>query len=480
MSPTATTTETSETEATEKHLPSVQEVDESCRSSLFILLGGAALWLVLGSLFGFLASIKFHAPPLFADVSWLTLGRVDAAAFNLFLYGFAVPAGLSVLLWQFARLGRTEIGLKLFIGTGSVLWHLGVFLGMLAVLAGENSGYRWLEFPGSVVFVLLLAYAILGGCLFVQFVQRNVRPLYVSQWFLLAGLFWLPWILITVYWMLLVSPVRGTLQSVVHWWYGNNLAVVALGFMAIATLLYLLPVISKRELHSRWQAIFGFWILVIFAGWGGIPHGSPVPAWIPSLSTVGTVFALVGVAAIGMNLHFTFNGQYQLFSTDIPTRFLLVGAFAFPVGGLWNAVGSLEPVTDLTRFTLFTVAAQKWWIYGFVSMTFFGAVYYFLPKVCARDWWKPNLVQWHFLIALAGLILFVIPMAIGGLVQGAKLADAETLFMESLESALMFFRIATLGELAFLAGHVLFLVNVCGICCPSCCLPGKGKGKGSK
>src|SRR5208282_6762021 len=82
-------------------------VDASLRVPLLALFGGAALWLVVGSVLGMIASIKFHAPDFLANCAWLTYGRLQPAADNALLYGFCLPAGLGVALWLLARLGGT-------------------------------------------------------------------------------------------------------------------------------------------------------------------------------------------------------------------------------------------------------------------------------------------------------------------------------------------------------------------------------------
>jgi cytochrome c oxidase cbb3-type subunit 1 len=57
--------------------PSTTEIDRSCCVPLLALFGGAALWLVVGSVFGLIASIKFHAPDFLANCAWLTYGRLQ-------------------------------------------------------------------------------------------------------------------------------------------------------------------------------------------------------------------------------------------------------------------------------------------------------------------------------------------------------------------------------------------------------------------
>src|SRR6516225_4347609 len=73
----------------------------SCRLPLLFLFISAAIWLVIASAFGLLASLKFHSPQLLADCPWLTYGRVWPAFINAVLYGFCLQAGLAVTLWVF-------------------------------------------------------------------------------------------------------------------------------------------------------------------------------------------------------------------------------------------------------------------------------------------------------------------------------------------------------------------------------------------
>src|SRR6185503_19436405 len=79
--------------------PSFGEIDRSCRVPLVVLWGSAAVWLALGTLFSFLASLKFHAPGMFADLAALSYGRLYPAATNAYWFGFAVPAVLGLMLW---------------------------------------------------------------------------------------------------------------------------------------------------------------------------------------------------------------------------------------------------------------------------------------------------------------------------------------------------------------------------------------------
>src|SRR5664279_5687380 len=99
------------------------DIDASCRLPLVVLFLSAAAWLVIGSAFTLIASLKFHAPGFLADCAWLTYGRVRPDATNCMLYGFCLPAGLGVALWLLARLGRTRLALPGLVTVGAVCWN---------------------------------------------------------------------------------------------------------------------------------------------------------------------------------------------------------------------------------------------------------------------------------------------------------------------------------------------------------------------
>src|SRR5439155_16958419 len=176
----------------------------SCRIPLLVLFGGAAFWLVLSSVLGVLASLKFHNPNLLADYAWLTYGRVRPAATCAFLYGFAIPAGLGVGLWILARLGRTTLVQPILITLGITLWNLGVLLGLAGILAGDSTGYEMLEMPRYAALFLFLVYIIIAVFGLMTFHERQHRALFISQWFIVAAIFWFPWIFSTAALLLLV------------------------------------------------------------------------------------------------------------------------------------------------------------------------------------------------------------------------------------------------------------------------------------
>ena len=436
------------------------QVDASCLAPLFVLFSGAALWLVLASLCSLIASIKFHSPDFLAGCAWLTYGRVRAVATDAQTYGFAMQAALGAALWIIARLVGNRVAQPGLIAFGGILWNLGVLVGVTGILAGDGTGFENFEMPRYAALLLFLAYLVIALWTVLTLRGRRQAGLDPSQWFLLAALFWFPWIHSTATLLLTVCPVRGVMQSVVAWWYSANLNGVWFGLTGLAILFYLLPRLTDRTLHSRHLALFAFWTLILFGSWSGIPAGAPVPAWMPALSAVATVLTIVPALAVAVNVFQTTGCPCCRTKGIPPGSFLAVGTVSFVLGGFLRAAGAVPQISAVTRFTWFTVAQSQLAAYGFVGMTLFGAVYHIVPQVAGMEWPCRRSVRAHFWLATGGILLCVAPLAIGGVLQGLKLNNDQVVFMDVTQSTLLFLRISTLGELALVIGNLLLAVNL--------------------
>src|SRR5437773_9179198 len=102
---------------------SVAQIDASCRAPLLLLFVSGAIWLLIGTVLGLIASIKFHGPGFLAGSAWLTLGRVRPAGMNALVYGFAVQTFLGILTWIICRLGRIPLLGHRAAFVGGVMWN---------------------------------------------------------------------------------------------------------------------------------------------------------------------------------------------------------------------------------------------------------------------------------------------------------------------------------------------------------------------
>ncbi|MCS1409516.1 MAG: Cbb3-type cytochrome c oxidase subunit CcoN1 [Verrucomicrobia subdivision 3 bacterium] len=451
----------------------VQELDRSCRVPVTFMFGEAAGWLFLSSLFALLNSVRFHAPDLLAHCPWLTFGRIQAAANVIFIYGFALQSAFAVALWLLVRMGRNVLVLPGYVLLGAVFWNVGVLVGVVGILAGEGTAYELFEIPKYASPILFVAYAIIGGLALVTFQRRQVRELYVSQWFLFVALLWFPWIFSTASLLLHFYPVRGVAQVAVAGWYATGLKTLVLGGVGLSVIFYLIPKLLRRSLHSHHMAVFAFWLLLFFGNGAGVLSGTTVPSWISALSATMTFFVCFATVLIGLNLYLTVGDQVnRLLEPEF--RFVLVSLVSFLLVGVLGAINAHSSVAALTQFTLVLSGFNQLVLGGFIAMGLFGIAYYLLPRILGTEWPNDRLVNLHFWVTVVGLGLTIGIFGLGGLIQGQTMNDASIPFAVVTKVALNFIRMETVGSLLLAGGSLLFLVNVGRISCQGLCCGEEG------
>ena len=451
-----------------------QAIDASLRFPLWALFGGAAFWLLLGSLLAFFASIKMHAPGMLSNLEWFTYGRVRPAATHVFLYGFAIQAGLGAILWLLARLGRTTLVGSITVTVAAKVWNVGVLLGLGGILAGGGTGYERFEMPGYAAGALFASLMPIGLCALLTFHNRRVEELYPSQWYLVGALIWLPWLLSTAWLALVVWPLRGAAQMGVQAWYSNGLFELFLVPVGVATLLYFIPLQANRPLHSRYLAMFAFWTQALFASWVGIHNGAPLPAWMVGMSAVCGVLLLVPVLATGLNLFRTLLPLRPQANPSAAGRFFLFGGACYLVAGLLGVLNSVPSVNRATQFTLFGPGLEMLAFHGFYASVALGAIYHVAPLLAGVHWPAARLVRIHFWLHLAGVVLGAGALMVGGFIHGSAWNDPNIQPLDVARKTLPFIGSATGGNLLILAGSGCFVWNAALIVwerCRACSQP---------
>jgi len=443
---------------------SIAEIDGSCRVPLFAMFMGGAIWLVVASVFALLASFKFHMPGFLSGCAAFTYGRVHPVATNALIYGFGVQAGLGVALWIIARRGIARVVQPWLIAVGAKLWNFGLLIGVIGILAGDNTGFENLEIPRYGVVFLFLGYLLMAIFILATLHNRTERMLVPTQWFLLAALFWFPWIYFTANYLLLShAPVRGISQAVIAWWYSGNLNLVWFGLVGLGVIFHFIQQLMNRPLYSRHLAAFTFWTIVLFASWSGVPSSAPVPAWIPSLSLVATVLTVITALSVMVNIRKTCGQGCSQTENPAPGKFIAFGTMAFVAAWLLNVLGSVPGVNSVTNLTWYGVGVWQLNVFGFFAMTMIGAIYYIVPQVTGLPWPSVNSPKNHYWLALFGVILIAVPLLIGGVVEGFNLKNVKMSDLDVAKNAANFVRITAIGEILILLGNLMLLANLIGL-----------------
>lgn len=444
-----------------------QEIDASCGIPVLVFYTTAVIWLLVGSLLGFLASFKMHDPQtltgLFGiDFGWLNFGRIRPAHLNVVGYGWANIAGVGTAIWLMARLSGTTLRYPLLVTAAGVLYNIGVLSGTIGILIGQGNSIEWLEFPPYATFMIFLAYAIIGIWAVDMFMNRTTKHVYVSQWYLMAGFFWFPWLYGTAQILLLdplwSEPASGAVQGIVNWWYGHNALGLWFTPIGLATAYYMIPKVIGRPVHSYHLSFIGFWTLAFFYAWNGAHHliGGPVPAWIVTASVVASVMMVIPVCTVAINHHITMKGHFHLLKYSPTLRFVVFGAMAYTLTSLQGSMMAVPYINKTTHFTHYTVGHAHIGLYGFFTMVMFGAMYYIVPRLVGSEWKSARLINIHFWLSAAGILLMFGVLTLGGWIQGVLLNDASWNFSEITQITIPWLRGRSLSGAMLTIAHLVF------------------------
>jgi len=437
-------------------------VDASLRAPVVLLLGWAAIWLIVGLGLALISAWKMHTPSFLGGIECLTLGRVDMAANNVLLYGWGFNAALGLGFWLLGRLSGSAVrpfGLGL---VAILFWNLAVAGGLVGILIGDATAIPFLEMPSYVLPVLLVSFSVIGAWLVATLRDRAFKDIFISQWYVIGGIFWFAWLLSVALLMLVFFPVRGTVQAIISAWYSHGLLWLWFGAVALAAIYYFIPKITGRPLRHFYLATLGFWSYGVFNGWLGVQHlvGGPVPVWVQSVGIAASLLSLVAVVSIGLTVLSSLLRSFGSSLSSPTLRFITFASVSFVVSALQLVFTSFGRGAALTHLTYAEQSQTYLTFFGFFTMAAFGAIYYLVPRLAQKPWSSAGLINVHFVASALGVVLVFASLLLAGLKQGAELQQADLTFSTIVEGTLPYLAARAGGVILFLIGQIAFAVNL--------------------
>lgn len=429
-------------------------IDDSARTPAVLYFISAIFWLLVGSVFGLVASLKFNLPDWLGGTAALTFGRVRPVHLNTVMYGWASLAGSGMIVWLTARLCRIPLQLPGLHYIAALLWNLGVLAGSIAILAGYNQGLEWLEFPRLAGATIALGFLLFAISINQTFRRRNVDHLYVSLWYILASMLWFPFLYVVAN----LGIYQGVVEAAMNWWYGHNALATWFTPIGLAGAYYFIPKVIGRPIYSYYLGLLGFWAFALFYNWNGIHHlvGGPLPTWLVTVSIVASVMMVVPVMAVAVNHHLTTVNHFQMLRYSPTLRFVVFGSMCYTAVSFQGSLESIRSFQEVAHFTHYTIGHAHLGVYAFLSMILFGAVYYIMPRLARWEWPYPNLIKAHFWLSAVGIVIYVVALTIGGWFQGVKMIDPAVPFMEVVEFTKPYLWARSIGGAMMLIAHFIF------------------------
>lgn len=434
-------------------------IDQSSATPVIFLFVAATVWLMVGSSFGLIASLKMHWPDWLDQAAALTFGRVRTLHLNIVIYGWLSQAGIACMLFIAPRIFHTKLRYPLLALYGGILWNVAIVLAGLALANGWTDGEEWLEIPWQIDVLLALAGALFIVPVVATARARQVHHIYVSGWYFLAAVLWFPILFVIAN---IPGLHSGAEEATVNWWFAHNVLGLWLTPIGVGTAYYFIPKIIGKPIYSYAVSLLGFWGLALFYSQVGIHHliGGPIPTWVVTLSVVHSVMMFIPVIAVAINQHVTVAQNLWALKSSLPLRFISFGALMYTLASFQGSIEALRSVNTLTHFTQYTVGHAHLGAYAFVSLIMFGAAYHLLPRATGRGFASPFMISLHFWLVVVGFAIYFFALSIGGVLQGLAMLDATKPFADSVRIVLPYLQARSVGGALMTLGHFVFAYNL--------------------
>lgn len=386
--------------------------DSAARANLFVALG----FLVLAAAAWFLTELKLAFPSFLEDAAVLSYGRLRPLAMNASIFGWVTFAGIGAAYYLLPRLTGTQLAQARIARPWTFVAAAITALHIIAPWLGFSEGREMLEAPWYLDILLILALAVPTVLVTRTLLERNEPTIFITLWYVVAGLYWLVGTLVIAVIPGLTS-VASALQGAFAWSSLLGLWVLGLG---IGLGYYVILRETGQPLFSRTLAQAGFWTLAVAQAWVGpvrLVYG-PAPDWLETVAVTLSVALFVGAVAVATNYVRTLEGAWDRVAGSPALRFTLLGMVGYLlVAGLWS-ISAFRSVAAVVGFT-------QWWdgiAYGVVMFTSLallaGFYYHAFPRLLGRDLYSFALARTHLRLHVVGIGGSMVLLLIAGLVAG--------------------------------------------------------------
>lgn len=330
-----------------------QEIEDNRVAANHMLIGAG--FLVLGGELQLLSLMSLYLDDMFP----ISFGRLEPMANLTLMLGFVAISLIGGVYYVLPRLTGTRLFAPDLANTGLIGMTVMVFVGLAAVAFGLGEGRDpfgvpwWFHVP--MVFLLAVPAMLTFGTITNRVENRS----YVTLWFVLGGLIWLP--------LLYLAYFSGELP------YFHSIAIeysnvffsagfVTMFVFTVGSGLFYYTLVAELDipLASRQLALVGFWSLGFASVWWGTAQlmFGPSPTW---LSGVGAALGLafpIGALANAANASLTLEGSWDRVGERPDIRSGVFGLYMGVAVALVAALAGFRSIASVTSLTSFWEAIE--------------------------------------------------------------------------------------------------------------------------
>jgi cytochrome c oxidase cbb3-type subunit 1 len=433
------------------------------------------IWGIVGTFVGVLIAAQLVWPALNFETPWLTYSRLRPLHTNAVIFAFGTSALFASSYYVVQRTCQTRLFGGKLVGFTFWGWQAVILAAAISLPLGYTTSkeYAELEWPIDILIaVVWVSYAIV---FFGTLIKRKTSHIYVANWFFGGFIITVAVLHIGNSMAIPVSAMKsysiypGAIDAMMQWWYGHN----AVGFLLTAGFLgmmyYFVPKQAERPVYSYRLSIVHFWALVSLYIWAG-PHHlhyTALPDWAQSVGMVMSVVLFLPSWGGMINGIMTLSGAWHKLRHDPILRFLIVSLSFYGMSTFEGPMMAIKSVNALSHYTDWTVGHVHSGALGWVAMVSIGALYHLIPILFNQGrMYSIRLINVHFWLHTAGIVLYIVAMWISGVMQGLMWRAVNTdgtltySFVESLTASYPFYTIRFLGGVLVVTGFILMAYNM--------------------
>ena len=433
------------------------------------------IWGLVGFLAGLLIACQLFLPDLNFNLQYTTFGRLRPLHTNAVIFAFVGNGMFMGIYYSLQRLCKARMfsdGLGWFHFWG---WQAILVAAAITLPLGLTSSKEYAELEWPIDIAIAVVWVAFTVNLMGTIVKRREKHLYVAIWFYIAtavtvallhigNSLAVPAGLFKSY-----SIYAGVQDALVQWWYGHNAVAFFLTTPYLGLMYYFLPKAAQRPVFSYRLSIIHFWGLIFIYIWAG-PHHllyTALPDWAQSLGMVFSVMLVAPSWGGMLNGLLTLRGAWDRVRQDPMLKFMVVALTAYGMATLEGPLLSIKSVNALSHYTDWTIAHVHTGALGWNGFFTFSMLYWLFPRLYRTELYSVKLANWHFWVALLGMMFYAVPMYWSGVTQGLMwkqfTADGFLQYPNFLETVLQLFpmyRLRAIGGTLYIIGAFIMAYNL--------------------
>ena len=433
------------------------------------------IWGIVGMTAGLLCAVQLFFPAANLDLQFVTFGRLRPVHTNAVIFAFVGNGMFMGIYYSLQRLCKARMFSDRLSWFNFWGWNAIIVSAAITLPLGFTTSKEYAELEWPIKIAIAVVWVAFTVNLLGTIVKRREKHIYVAIWFYIATALTVAILHIVnglevpvTFWKG-YSIYAGVQDALVQWWYGHNAVAFFLTTPYLGLMYYYLPKAANRPIFSYRLSIIHFWALIFIYIWAG-PHHllyTALPDWAQSLGMVFSVMLIAPSWGGMLNGLLTLRGAWDKVRQDPVLKFMVAAVTAYGMATLEGPALAIKSVNSLSHYTDWTIAHVHTGALGWNGLLTFSVLYWLLPRLYKTKLWSVKLANYHFWIALLGMVFYVIPMYVAGITEGMmwKQFTKEGFlqypnFLETVRQIIPFYQLRSIGGTLYIFGVWLMAYNL--------------------